>query len=374
MCRSMAEAVAAPSSLLPAPAANPRLVGQDAAEQAFLSAWRSGRLAHGWLLSGPRGIGKETLAFRIARFVLAGGTAESLEMDPSASLFRRIAAGGHSDLFVLTRQINERTHKRRSEIVMEDARALCDFLALTPGEGAWRVAIIDGAEDMNRNAANAVLKVLEEPSPNTLLLLVSHAPGRLLPTIRSRCRHLAMRSLDDRALATVIAPLLDGLDADERTSLLALAEGSPGRAASLFEAGGLALCREVIELLGALPSLDAAKVHALGERASAGEEGAENFRLLGELLLSLVAKLVRRLALAPAANNASAAQLVGGGALPPALTALAERLEARAGNLDQWIEVWDNLRRLFTRAEALDLERRQTLIGAFGALERATRA
>ena len=344
------------------PATNPRLLGQEDAEAAFLTAWRSGRLAHGWLLAGPRGIGKETLAFRIARFVLSGGTTPSLDMAAETPLFRRIAAGGHSDLFVLARQINEKTGKRRGEIVIDDARALCEFLSLTPGESAWRVAIVDGAEDMNRNAANAVLKVLEEPSPHTLLLLVSHAPGRLLPTIRSRCRHLPMRPLDEATLKRVIEPLLRDLSPEDCATLIALSDGSPGRAASLVAAGGLEFSRELLGLVDALPALDAARVNALGERLSAGEEGAERFRLVGELLLAFVARLVRRIALGGQPTPGASAE-----------AALAERLSGRGRDLDQWIEVWDNLRRLFARAEALDLERRQTLIGAFGALERATR-
>ncbi|MBM3484256.1 MAG: DNA polymerase III subunit delta' [Alphaproteobacteria bacterium] len=361
----MADRNEAGSATMAEPAANARLLGQEAAEAAFLTAWQSGRLAHGWLLAGPRGIGKETLAFRIARFVLSGGRSSSLDMAPDVSLFRRVAAGGHSDLFVLARQINEKTGKRRGEIVIDDARALCEFLSLTPGEGAWRVAIVDGAEDMNRNAANAVLKVLEEPSPNTLLLLVSHAPGRLLPTIRSRCWHLPMRPLNEPTLIQVIEPLLAGLTPEDRATLIALSDGSPGRAAGLVAAGGLDFSREVLGLVNALPAFDAARVNALGERLSAGEEGTERFRLVGELLLAFVARLVRRIALE---GDAAVAQ-----GAPTEESALAERLGGRGRDLDQWIEVWDNLRRLFARAEALDLERRQTLIGAFGALERAAR-
>jgi DNA polymerase-3 subunit delta' len=340
------ERAAAPGAALPPPAANPVLIGQERAEAAFLNAWRSGRPAHGWLLAGPRGIGKETLAFRIARFVLSGGTAETLACDPAAPLFRRVAAGGHSDLHVLTRQINERTGRRRAEIVIEDARALCAFLALTAGEGGWRVAIVDGAEDMNRNAANAILKVLEEPPPRTLLLLVSHAPGRLLPTIRSRCWLLPLRPLGEAELVRVLGPALDGLEPGARGLVLTFVEGSPGLAAALLEADGAELCRTLSEMMADLPRLDASRVHALADRLS-GTEGAETFRLIGELLLGLVARAVRGRVLGTA--------------------------PAGPGALDHWIEVWDNLRRLFARAEALDLEPRQTLIGAFGGLERAAR-
>ncbi|MGD9535831.1 MAG: DNA polymerase III subunit delta' [Alphaproteobacteria bacterium] len=347
------------AGLPPEPRANPSLLGHEAAEQAFLGAWRGGRLAHGWLLGGPRGIGKETLAYRIARFVLAGGEAPTLALEPSDPVFRRVAARGHSDLFSLERQVNERTGKLRGEIVVEDARRLSEFLALTPGEGAWRVAIVDGAEEMNRNAANALLKVLEEPSACTLLILVSHAPGRLLPTIRSRCRFLPLRPLDHAGLREVLRPLLATLSAGDAETLIALADGSPGRALALHDAGGVALYRELVALLGTLPALDPGRLHALADRAAAGE-GRDGFRLVGELLLAALARLVR-----PAGRESDA--------LESAEAALRQRLLGAGRGLDQWVEVWDNLRRLFARADAIELEPRQTLIGAFSALERAAR-
>jgi DNA polymerase-3 subunit delta' len=342
------------------PRANPSLYGHEATEQAFLAAWRSGRLAHGWLLGGPRGIGKETLAYRIARFVLAGGTAPTLELAPTHPVFRRVAARGHSDLYSLERQVNEKTGKLRSEIIVEDARDLGAFLALTPGEGAWRVAVIDGAEEMNRNAANALLKALEEPSARTLLILVSHAPGRLLPTIRSRCRFVPLRPLGDTALRGVLRPLLETLSADDAGALVALAKGSPGRALALHAAGGVALHRELVALLTTLPALDVTRLHALADRAAAAGEGRDGFRLVGDLLLATLARVLRPSDVESRAPNAAEA-------------GLRQHLFGAGGGLDQWIEVWDNLRRLFARADAIDLEPRQTLIGAFGALERAAR-
>lgn len=362
--RSMAETETG-ATLMPEPRANPGLIGQEAAEHAFLSAWRSGRLAHGWLLAGPRGIGKETLAFRIARYVLAGGAGETLALDPLHPSFRRIAAGGHSDLFHLARQVNERTGKLRSEIVIEDARKLCGFLALTPGEGEWRVAVVDGAEEMNRNAANAILKVLEEPPARALLILVSHAPGRLLPTIRSRCRFVPLRPLDDDALGGVLAPLLATLPADDAALLVALAEGSPGRGLALHEAGGVALYRDLLGLLATLPALDVVRLHALADRAQAGE-GRDRYRLVGELLLAVLARMVRGLS----GSGAETAR----GLAAAGEAEVQKRLGAARGGLEQWVEVWDNLRRLFARADAIELEPRQTLICAFGTLERAARS
>ncbi|HLO78440.1 MAG TPA: DNA polymerase III subunit delta', partial [Magnetospirillum sp.] len=156
---------------VPDPRDNPDLIGHDAAERAFLDAWNSGRLAHAWLLSGPNGIGKATLAYRIARFVLTGGGAgggglfgggpESLVVPPDHPVFRRISAGGHADLKVVQRGwTDDKKTKLRTEIVIDDVRGIGGFMSLTPAEGGWRVVIVDAADDMNRNAANAVLKVL----------------------------------------------------------------------------------------------------------------------------------------------------------------------------------------------------------------------
>src|ERR1700757_457790 len=164
------------------PHENPELIGQAAAEGSLLDAARSGRMAHAWLLAGPRGVGKATLAFRFARFLLAGSEAEAgglfgsgpqtLAIDPGHPVFRRVASGAHPDLRVVARGVNPKTGRLRSEIVVDDIREAIGFLRLTPSEGGWRVVIVDGAEDMNRNAANALLKVLEEPPARAILLLV----------------------------------------------------------------------------------------------------------------------------------------------------------------------------------------------------------
>jgi len=190
----------------PGPRQAERLVGHDAALAAFHAAWRGGRLHHAWLIGGPPGIGKATLAFRIARWVLAGGpeTDASLALPPSHPAFRKVAIGSHPDLAVLERSENTKTGRMRTEIVVDDVRTLASFLRLTPAESDWRVAIVDPADDLNREAANALLKILEEPPPRALVLLVAHAPGRLLPTIRSRCRRLMLRPLAEAEVAALL--------------------------------------------------------------------------------------------------------------------------------------------------------------------------
>ena len=350
-----------------APRANLNLYGQEAAEQALLEAFHSGRLAHAWLLAGPRGIGKATLAYRFARFVLASGRAgglfgasgspASLALPPDHPVFRRVASGGHADLLSVERSVDERG-RLRSEIVVEDARAIADFLHLTPAEGGWRVVVIDGAEEMNRSAANAVLKVIEEPPRQSLILMVSHAPGRLLATIRSRCRRLVLKPLESDAITRILAERRPGLAPDDMEVLAALAEGSAGRALALAEEGGLALFHEILELLAGLPGIDVVALHRLAGRAT-GSEGEVAYRAIGELLLWWLARLIR----AGASGEAPAELVPGEGAV--------YRRLARPGNLDRWLEVWEKTRHLLSRAESLNLERKQVLLNALLALEGA---
>src|SRR5229473_2014413 len=225
------------------PRDNPLLLGHEAAEAVLLQAYRSGRLPHAWLLSGPRGIGKATLAFRFARFLFAEGAAApglfaappaSLAIAPEHPVFRRVASGGHADLLVVERSLDPKRKKLRSEIVVDDTRAIAGFLRLTPAEGGWRVVIVDGADMMNRNAANALLKILEEPPQKALLLLVSDNPGRLLPTIRSRCRILALKPLAEAEVREALARYRPDIAAGDRAVLA----GWVARMVALATGGG----------------------------------------------------------------------------------------------------------------------------------------
>ena len=189
----------------PPPWRNDRLIGHDVAEKTMLAAHGSSRLHHAWLITGPRGIGKATLAWRFARFLLCGSqqgglfgdTPTGLDVGMEAPGRSLVDARSHPDLFHLRRTLHPDNGRMRGEIVVEDVRGLGEFMHMTPAMGQWRVALVDAADEMNRNAANAVLKILEEPPPNAVLLIVAHAPGRLLPTIRSRCRRLALHPLSD---------------------------------------------------------------------------------------------------------------------------------------------------------------------------------
>lgn len=212
------------------------LAGHQEQQRTFLDAWRSGRIHHAWLLAGPAGIGKATFARAAAAYVLsaAAGPAEGLAADrldvsPEHRIARLIAAGSHLDLRMLAREERD-SGGLAANISVDQVRSLQPVFRSTPGLSPWRVVIVDAIDDMNRAAANAFLKNLEEPPANTLFLLVSHSPGRLLPTIRSRCRILRFQPLADDEVRTVLRHELPNADGTEIDALVPLAEGSPGRA------------------------------------------------------------------------------------------------------------------------------------------------
>lgn len=382
----------------PAARENPGLVGHEDAERNLRQGFESGRLAHAWLISGPQGIGKATLAYRFARYVLAHGTNEGggdaagaglfgesplpgetsetpeangpLYLAPSHPVFQRVASGGHVDLISVERTINEKTGKLRTEIIVDDVRGVGQFFRLTAGEGGWRVAVIDCADEMNLSAANALLKVLEEPPERALLLLVSHNPGRLLPTIRSRCRKLALQPLGDETVASLIETYRPDLDPGDTTALARLADGSPGRALALAAEGGLDLYREMTGLLETLPRLDIAALHAFG--AKLGKTGSdEAFRTATGLLRWWLARLIM-VAAGAAAGGPIGSRGQAAGRFSADDEALISRLGGAAG-LDRWFEVWEKINRLLDKTDPINLNRKQVVLNVFLTLENAVR-
>lgn len=264
-------------------AARPRettaLFGHGGAETRLLEGYRSGRMPHAWLIGGPRGIGKATMAYRLARFVLAHPdpaapavqSAVSLAVAPDHPAARRIAALAHSNLLVIERTLNERG-RLRTEIAVDDVRRTAPFFGSTAGEGGWRVCIVDRADELNRNGANALLKILEEPPARALLLLVCDAPGRLLPTIRSRCRQIWLRPLGVADVVKAAAAALHVAPDDDLRKAAEQADGSVARAVALYDPATLALRERIAGLLARLPDTDPQALHALGDNLGRGEE------------------------------------------------------------------------------------------------------
>jgi DNA polymerase-3 subunit delta' len=360
----------------PAAASATRLIGHEAAEKSFLNALEAGRMPHAWLITGPKGVGKATLAFRMARALLstpatkqdAGGlfgeapTPDvTLEMEPGHPIFRRLAELAHSDFRLLRRSLNDKG-KLRSEIVIEDVRAAIDFLRMTPAEGDWRVLIVDAADDLNRNAANALLKILEEPRPRTVLILVSHAPGRLLPTIRSRCRRLTLAPLPEAVMAAELKTRAPALEGDDLALVAALAEGSLGHALTLVETEAIGMFHEIAGLLVQWPRADTAALHKLADRLS-GRGTEQAFEQAAELLEWIGARFLRNAALGTftKAGNVAPERFAGEAELT--------RKWLGAAGLDRWLELWEKVERLFARVLSVNLDRRQAWLTAWLALQ-----
>jgi DNA polymerase-3 subunit delta' len=259
------------------------LQGAEAAERAWLAAADRGRLHHAWLLAGPEGVGKATFAYRAARRLLGArsdpehGLLGAAPEDPVSQL---VASRSHPDLLVLERTGDDGKLKR--QISVDEARRLPDFFAKSPSIAAWRVAIVDAADDLNPSAANAVLKTLEEPPARGVILMVSHAPGSLLPTLRSRCRKLTFAPWPAQQVAAFVERVAEAGEADA-ARLAALSRGAPGRALRLHAEGALPLDEAARALFEAGRARSDAAVQALADKFRGGE-GAARFALLMELL------------------------------------------------------------------------------------------
>ncbi len=315
-----------------------------------LKSYKGGRIAHAWLIGGPPGIGKATLAFRLARFVLAHPdpsapevqSATSLAIGPDHPVARRMAAQAQGDLLVLERSLNEQTGKLYTVIRVDDVRRTVSFFGSTAGEGGWRIAIVDAVDDLQREGANALLKVLEEPPARSLLLLVSHAPGRELPTIRSRCRRLLLRPLNMTDVTRAITAAT-GLDAEapEVRQAAAAAEGSVGRALGLLDGAAIALRQRMQDLFAQLPDPDPRALHALGEAI-----GGTDPRTL-EAFMDMV-------------NGWLSARLGDGVQHKVQMARVAE--------------TWEKVNRAARDVETYNLERKPLVFAVFGALAEAARS
>ncbi len=348
----------------PRPRRNPDLFGHQAAEETVATAWASGRFPHAWLICGPQGIGKATLAYRMARWVLAGGdggqgaglfgetAADGLYLSPEVGTFRRIVSGGHPDFRALERP------EGKTSIPVDDVRGILGFVHQTPAESAWKAIVIDSADELNTSGANAILKALEEPPPHTLFLLVSHAPGRLLPTIRSRCRKLTLSPLQPPEMRRLIgqhAPEVSEADVDV---LIQLGEGSIGRALDYAAAGGIDLYRAALVLLSNPAKPDPKQLYGLADMLSPkhAESAYSAFRNLIDWWVKRAIRAqatgIRPVAVLPEEERA----LDGWNAL---------------GGLETSMQLWEKLTGLLAQSDnPANLDKRQLIVAAFSEVQK----
>ncbi|QGZ33203.1 DNA polymerase III subunit delta' [Stappia indica] len=340
---------------VPLPRERDHLIGHREAEAELLSAYRSRRMHHAWILAGPKGIGKATLAFRFARFALAhpdpatAAVAEALDCAIPANHpdFRKVAAGAHPGLLHLRRPYDPKRKakdKIKQDLTVDEIRRTVPFFGSTGSEGSWRICIVDAADDMNVNAANALLKVLEEPPKRSLFLVLSHAPGRLLPTIRSRCRMLHLRALSREEVLSGLGELGVADPADRIAARAAdLAQGSLRKAIKLAEGDSIDLADNFAKLIAGLPRLDAAAAHDLADQVS--RSGADD---AWSLFQDLVADHLH--------------------------TRLGETGQGSLQRLVRLSEVWEKTSRAAREADAYNLDRKQIVLNTLRDLAETARA
>jgi DNA polymerase-3 subunit delta' len=340
--------------------------GHAEAEAMLAEAYASGRMHHAWLLTGAEGIGKATLAYKAARAILArdderGMFSEGLDIEPDGPTSRQIMAQSHPGLVVIQRNWDFKNKRLTTVVNVDEVRRLRSFLTLSAGDQGWRVVIVDTADDMNANAANAVLKSLEEPPPQTVFFIISSSPGRLLATIRSRCRTLPLQPLagDDLHKAVTAALSQAGkppLDAQDFASLEPIAGGSPRRLLALLEGGGLALQGRIEKIFALLPKLDYAAAHALSDDLQPVSQ-EQKFELFFDLFFAYMARLLRT----AATGEGSSGDL-----------AVANRL-GQGGKLAALAQLWETLSREKADAAALNLDRKSLILDTLSRLEAAAK-
>jgi len=331
----------------PDPAHNPILIGHDEALRQVTEAFAGQRMHHAWLITGIEGIGKATLAWHIAHHVLSNGAnplGNINEKNPTAKL---ILAGAHPDMLVVRRAANDKGDLR-DVIVVDDALKLASFLHKTATHGGWRVAIIDEAHALNRHGQNAILKILEEPPEQALILMTATSPGALLPTIRSRCRLLNLEPLDDAATRAILGRFAPEVAGDDLQRLIKLAGGSAGFALKVIRTGALPLYEELLDVLGAMPKLDIARLHKLADKIGRKAD-AESFDVVTTLLTDVLRHGARTQAIGQGGDAAP---------LPPM-------------PLDRALRLWDKTRATFAMADGANLDKKLAFVNAVTEIRKA---
>jgi DNA polymerase III subunit delta' len=350
----------------PHPRETHHLYGHEAAEHSLARAFADGRMHHAWLLAGRAGIGKATLAYRLVRHLLAkpgerDPDRRSLDVPLESSAVRQVAVLSHPGLLLLRRPYDTKAKRLATSIPVDEVRRLKPFLGLTAGDGVWRAVIVDSADDLNPNAANALLKSLEEPPERALFLLISSEPSRLLPTIRSRCRRLDLQPLASEPFRQAVQAALAASDVDtppndKWNELERLAAGSVRRALQLA-AGGLEVHERVEGIISTLPKVDWPALHTLADTLSLGAN-EQRYEAFFALLLDKVARLAR----ARATGDGDGGEV-----------ALAKRLIAEA-RLPSWAALWETVLRDKAAVEELNLDRRALILRSLARLADAAKS
>lgn len=345
--------------------------GHQDAQQRFHQAFASGRMPHAWLITGPEGIGKATLAYQMARFILASSDIDlttqtsqhaPLSVPDDHPALRQISALSHPNLLLLRKGWNSKDKRFFSAILVDDVRKLKSFFGLTAGEDSWRVVIVDQADHLNENAANALLKSLEEPPQRCIFLLLSSAPANVLTTIRSRCRKLDLSPLNAEELAKAIQKTCSkaGVEAPDEESLkrlTILAEGSTRRALELHTGNGLERYEKLINIFRALPKLNLKTVDKLAEDLGPVAKDAD-FQMTFSLLKELLHRLVKYRAITASPQTNEAPQIL------PQEAQIADQLIA-PNTLAQWAELWERIEQSQNQAAALNLDRKILILETF---------
>jgi DNA polymerase-3 subunit delta' len=340
---------------MPHPRLQQHLFGHQAAVQQMVAAARSGALHHAWLVSGPKGVGKATLAWRFARALMAYGRAnlpDDLSVPADHNAFRLVAALAHPDVNVVRRPWDQEKKRFKSELPVDEVRKLKAFFAKHPSYGEVQVAVIDCMDDMNLQAQNALLKILEEPPKAAIMLLIAHAPGQLLPTIRSRCRALQLRPLPREDMQLAMRHLAPDAGAEQLEMAASLAEGAPGQATAMVMSGVLSAYQQILGLLATLPQLNHANLHALADQfmKQFPDQGIEGFAALLSLAIQRHLRSLMGVAEALPAER-------------QAFTRMGQAIPA-----SRWSTLWADLQANAQRASALNQDKKQFVLNAFHAM------
>lgn len=336
---------------------NPNLIGHKYAEDILLHSINRGKMHHAWLITGQKGIGKATLSYRVARFLLTGGAdgglfgvPDNMNIEAGHPIFNRTKQGSHPDFMFLSPKTDPKTGKTSNKILVDDTRKIAKFLSLTPAESEYRIIVIDSIDDMNRNAANSILKILEEPPRNAIIFLVSHSPGKLLPTIRSRCRQLKMQPLDKYEILDVAKKTLDTEYIDNFEELNILSCGSPGILIDLYANDGVALYQEIAEIFA--KNMDIEELFKFGDKMAKKDNSHlwELFNYLQEIFWS-------RVILFGSTNNLN-------GKIFDSELAIIQAILANK-NIEQCLDIKSEIESNIIRTNAINLDKKQSIINIY---------